>query len=135
EASFTAFSLPFVLSQLGQTDTLVCVVPSLAAAAASAFAARARGLRLVLWVQDLVLLAAATVGGVERARRLIGAASGVEAAAARAADRVIVCSPGFRRYLVERGVPDERVAVVHNWVDVDWIARANGRPHGKPLRF
>lgn len=33
----------------------------------------------------------------------------------RAADRLIVLSPGFQRKLLERGVPEEKIDVVYNW--------------------
>lgn len=35
----------------------------------------------------------------------------------RAMDRLVVLSPGFKRLLVERGVPAEKVEVIYNWCD------------------
>ncbi len=32
-------------------------------------------------------------------------------------DHVVVLSPGFKRMLVSRGVPDQRIDVIHNWCD------------------
>ena len=142
EASFAACSFPLVLRSLPQTDVLVCVVPSLAAAIAAAAAVRVsralggRPHRLVLWVQDLVLVAAAALAfPAPRGRRGLGLAERLEADAARAADRVVVCSPGFSRYLEERGVPASSISVVYNWVDADWITPAPTHQDGRPTRF
>lgn len=37
----------------------------------------------------------------------------------RTADLITVLSPGFRRLLIERGVPGEKIHVVYNWTDED----------------
>ena len=43
----------------------------------------------------------------------------------RAADQLIVISPGFRQNLMEKGVPAEKIHVVSNWVDVDHYRPVN----------
>lgn len=141
ELTFAAFSLPQVLRRLPRSDVLLCVVPSLAAAASAAVLSRAalllgKRLRLVLWVQDLVLSAALAVDGVgPGARRLLEAAGVVERTASRAADSIVVCSPGFRHYLIERGVDAGRIVTSLNWVDVDWIRPAPRPPGDGRTRF
>jgi colanic acid biosynthesis glycosyl transferase WcaI len=35
----------------------------------------------------------------------------------RTAESITVLSPGFRRLLIERGVPSEKIHVVYNWID------------------
>jgi colanic acid biosynthesis glycosyl transferase WcaI len=127
ELTFTAFSLPQVVRRLRTADVLLCVVPSLLAASSAAVLVRAaaalgRRPRLVLWVQDLVLVAAASVNGAGgTARRLLSALRRVEFATARTGDLVVVCSDGFRDYLVAGGVSAARIETIPNWVDVDWI--------------
>lgn len=127
ELSFATASLPLALRRLARTDVLVCVVPTLASALAAATIVRAlrvagRGPRLVLWLQDLVLSAAQALDGVGRgARSLLTAAQAAEKAAARASDSVIVCSPGFGRYLSDRGLDERRILMISNWVDTAWI--------------
>ncbi len=124
ELTFSTFALPQVLRRARGTDALLCVVPTVLAAAYAGLLRRILPRsRLVLWVQDLVLSAAASLTGVGgSARRALAVAGIVEAAAARAADRVVVCSPGFRDYLVERGVDDHRISTIYNWVDTTEIA-------------
>ncbi len=122
EASFTALSLPRVIRRARRADVLVCVVPSLLAAAASAGLARSGGPRLVLWWQDLVLTAARALDGLGPfAVRALRGAQAAERVALRAADRVVSCSPGFVDYLVAQGGRPERIVTVPNWVDTDWI--------------
>ncbi len=122
EASFTALSLPRVLRRARRADVLVCVVPSLLAAAASAGLARGGGPRLVLWWQDLVLTAARSLDGLGPfAVRALRGAQAAERVALRAADRVVSCSPGFVDYLVAQGGRPEQIVTVPNWVDTDWI--------------
>jgi colanic acid biosynthesis glycosyl transferase WcaI len=127
ELTFTALSLPSFVRKIRGLDVLVCVVPSLLAARCSSLVVQAfrrgRRPRLVLWVQDLVVAGAASVEGsgwgvkhaLELARR-------AERSAVEAADCVVVCSPGFRDYLVERGLPDPRIVTIHNWVNVHEIS-------------
>ena len=59
EASFALLSFPRVVARLRDADVVVCVVPSLFAAALAASVVRRP--RLVLWVQDLVAGAARSV--------------------------------------------------------------------------
>jgi glycosyltransferase involved in cell wall biosynthesis len=40
----------------------------------------------------------------------------------RGASKIVVLSPGFRRVLVERGVPEEKIEVIYNWCDEDELA-------------
>jgi colanic acid biosynthesis glycosyl transferase WcaI len=137
ELTFATLSLPHVLRRLGRCDVLVCVVPSLAAAACAGAARRMLRLgRLVVWVQDLVLLAAAVVGGTgASARGAISIARGLERTAVRAADRLVACSPGFRDYLLGLGVDEERLRIVHNWVDASWIVPLQRRVEDGRSRF
>jgi colanic acid biosynthesis glycosyl transferase WcaI len=126
EFSFAACSLPRVARRLSSADVLLCVVPSLlsasAAAAIRALLPAKQRPRLVLWVQDLVLSGALTLDDLgSRGRRALSAAGRLETAAARAADRIVVCSPEFGHYFTARGVQTEKIETIYNWVDVDWI--------------
>jgi colanic acid biosynthesis glycosyl transferase WcaI len=123
ELSFTAMSTPNVLRSLAGTDVIICVVPSLlAAVVASALRRVFRRKRLIIWVQDLVLLAAESLGEAGRVRRAVLRWLGrLESWAYRNADAVVVCSPGFAEFVDADG-RCARVETVLNWVDPDEYA-------------
>jgi glycosyltransferase involved in cell wall biosynthesis len=119
ELTFAGLSLPSALRRAGRFETVVCVVPSLLAAALASSTLR-RGRRLVVWLQDLVVGAAASLDEVGGPGRLaLQAAAAVERRVLRSADRVICCSPGFASYAKRLGAPADRVETVLNWVDVE----------------
>lgn len=130
EASFAAFSAPHALRRLRGADVVVAVVPTLLSAALAAAFARAARKRLVIWLQDLVLEGARAVEGA----RVLGPERGLERRTMRAADRVVVCSPGFRDYLLARGAEAGRIETIGNWVDTDAIA-PQAAPAGPATRF
>jgi glycosyltransferase involved in cell wall biosynthesis len=43
----------------------------------------------------------------------------------RRAKHVVVLSPGFRKILIERGIPAERLSVIYNWCDEQALATDN----------
>lgn len=125
EATFALSSLPTYLAHAGRADAIVCLVPSLAAAAlATRLPRRAR---LVLWVQDLVASAARAVDGAPPAP--LAAAARAEGRTVRRADHVVVCSPGFAAAL---GIEAETIL---NWVDTDAIRPRPMHANGRQARF
>jgi colanic acid biosynthesis glycosyl transferase WcaI len=140
EATFAAFSLPRVVTRLARADVVLCVIPSLVAAMCAASLVRAAkvvrpSLRLVLWIQDLVVNAAVVLDDAARVSPLLGVARRGELASARAADSVIVCSPGFADYFSAAGVSGSRLVMIANWVDVEWIRPGPLRNGSHPVRF
>lgn len=131
EASFATLSFPRVLARFRHADVVVCVIPSLVAAALAATVVR-RG-RLVLWVQDLVAQAARAVSDAPGAA--LSAAHRLERYAAARADRIVVCSPGFEQYFVRQGVDPARVQTILNWVDTSTIGVTEPPRNGRPTRF
>jgi colanic acid biosynthesis glycosyl transferase WcaI len=137
ELTLSGFSLPNVLRRIRGSDVLVCLIPTLTAATYSALLKRTFGsrLRLVLWVQDLVLAGADALDLGPSVRRLLDSARRAERFAAAAADRVVVCSPGFRDYFLSLGIATSRIEVILNWADVDRIRAEPARENGLPTRF
>jgi glycosyltransferase involved in cell wall biosynthesis len=119
EFTSSTLALPSVLRLVRQSDVVLCIVPTLLAATYASLIPRRP--RLVMWVQDLVIRAAASLSMSSTSRRAIGAATRLERLAFTRADHLVVCSPGFREYLVALGVDSARIEVLYNWADVDAI--------------
>jgi colanic acid biosynthesis glycosyl transferase WcaI len=73
------------------------------------------------WVQDLVAPLTRTVPGAARVRRRPRSSGSRPGPPARA-DRVVVCSVGFRDLLTASGVDNDRVVTVPNWVDTELVS-------------
>ena len=135
ELTISTFALPNAVRFARRADVIVCLVPTLLAATYAAGLTRVVKRRLVLWVQDLVLDAAVSVGVGAAASHVLSAARRLEQAAVRAADSVVVCSPGFREYLIAGGAAPDRIETIYNWADVDEIAPRPSNGNGRPVRF
>jgi colanic acid biosynthesis glycosyl transferase WcaI len=135
ELTVSTFALPNAVRLARRADVIVCVVPTLLAAAYAAALARALRKKLVLWVQDLVLAAAESVGVGTNGARVLSATRVLEQGIFRAADAVVVCSPGFRDYLITAGTDPRRIQMIYNWADVDRIVPRTRDVNGRPARF
>lgn len=71
---------------------------------------------VVLDVQDLWPESVAS-SGMLRSRLALKAVTRWTDRVYRSADQLVVLSPGFKRNLVERGVPEDRIEVIYNWCD------------------
>src|SRR5919204_2283234 len=135
ELTISTFAFPNAVRVARRADVIVCVVPTLLAAAYAAALARALRKRFVLWVQDLVLSAAPSVGVGPAASRILSATRRLEQLVVGAADSVVVCSPGFRDYLIAGGADSRRIETIYNWADVDRITPRASHVNGGPVRF
>lgn len=77
---------------------------------------RLKGSRVVIDVQDLWPESVARSGMLGNPL-MLGILNRWCRAVYRRADRLIVLSPGFKRSLVERGIPEEKIEVIYNWCD------------------
>jgi colanic acid biosynthesis glycosyl transferase WcaI len=96
-------------------DTVLCVEPTLFAAPAAWLAAQMVGARTVLHVQDLEIDAAFATGHLAGSA-LQTAARAVERFLLRRFDAVVTISDAMAERLRQRGVPNERVTVLRNWI-------------------
>jgi colanic acid biosynthesis glycosyl transferase WcaI len=135
ELTISTFALPNVVRLARRADVIVCVVPTLLSAVYAAALTRVLKKRLVLWVQDLVLSVAPAIGVGAASSRVLSAARRLEQHAARAADSIVVCSPGFREYLIAGGVDPRKIETIYNWADVDRIAPRPAQVNGELVRF
>lgn len=123
DATFAAGAL-MTAGLAGTVDVVVAVSPPLTSAVAGAAVARARGVPLVLWLQDLTVDVALTLGLMQRHSPSYRAAAAVERYLERHAEAIVVIGEAFREHLVEHGTPADKVILQHNWVDADLIRPA-----------
>lgn len=114
--SEASFGLQAATSGWGRPNAVLLVSPALIASAMVQLRARAAGIPVIAWVQDLYALGldelAKGEGGGAAARGI----AGIEGRFLRAASAVAVIHDRFAETVVTRhGVPRERVAVVRNW--------------------
>lgn len=98
-------------------DLVWCSSPPLPQVCTAWALSRLKGAPLVFEVRDPWPEAAIQVG-VLRSQLLIAVARGVEQFLYRRARRVVVNSPGYVPYLLEHRVPEAKIAVVPNGVDL-----------------
>lgn len=121
------------LSTIRQADvSLVYMTPATAALPAMV-ARRLLGRPYVLLVQDIWPDSIFASGFLThpRLRRVVEfLLNGFVASAYRRASGVVATSPGMRNLLSQRGVPDEKLSLIYNWVDESIY-----RPHEADERF
>ena len=76
-----------------------------------------RGAKLVYMIEDLWPESVTESGMMAKSRLLTSILSKWSDRFYRSADALTVLSPGFKRNLVARGVPEEKIEVVYNWTD------------------
>ncbi len=116
--SFALSSMPVVIWRIlrDRPTHVFCVEPTLLAAPAAVLAAKCVGARTVLHVQDLEFDAAFAVGHV-KGGLLKRAVVGFEKILLKGFDHVVTISEKMRSRLLEKGVPETKLAIVRNWVD------------------
>ncbi|MCS0504873.1 WcaI family glycosyltransferase [Ancylobacter mangrovi] len=121
--SFALTSAPVVVWQIlrRRPDTVLCVEPTLFAAPVAQFAAWLVGARTVLHVQDLEVDAAFAVGHLGSRGWLKSLGYGFERFTLKHFDSVVTISGRMADRLRQKGVPEERLAIVRNWVDLSHI--------------
>lgn len=114
--SFAASVLFYLTFVARRADVLYAYHPPLTVGLAAVLARLVRRTPVLLDIQDLwpdTLRSTGMIGN----ERLLGLIGTVARFTYGAADHVTVLSPGFRRLLMERGVPAEEIDVVYNWAD------------------
>jgi colanic acid biosynthesis glycosyl transferase WcaI len=113
-------------------DVIYAYHPPLTVGLAAALVGLLRRVPVVLDVQDLwpdTLRATGMVGHT----KVLGIVGAVARIVYRLSTHVVVLSPGFRRLLIERGVPAAKVEVIPNWCDeVALLAPAGQLPAAFP---
>jgi colanic acid biosynthesis glycosyl transferase WcaI len=121
--SFAASSAPVVFWQIlrHRPETVFCVEPTLFASPVAQLAAKLVGARTVLHVQDLEVDAAFAVGHLGALGFLKTLGYAFERFTLKRFDKVITISYRMAEKLVEKGVAQQNMSVVRNWVDLSHI--------------
>lgn len=121
--SFALTSAPVIVWQIlrRRPDVVFCVEPTLFAAPAAQLAARLTGTQIVLHVQDLEVDAAFAVGHLGARIWLKKLGYAFERATLGRFDRVVTISNRMAEKLVEKGLAEEKISIVRNWVDLSHI--------------
>ncbi|WP_105424848.1 WcaI family glycosyltransferase [Neorhizobium tomejilense] len=121
--SFALTSAPLVFWQIlrHRPVTVFCVEPTLFAAPVAQLAARFVGARTVLHVHDLEVDAAFAVGHLSSKAWLKTVGHVFERGVLARFDRLVTISNRMAEGLAGKGVPNAKLSVVRNWVDLAHI--------------
>lgn len=131
-ASFAASSLFYGLFFAKKADVMYAYHPPLTVGVTAALLRLLRRTPVVYDIQDMWpdTLRATGMFSNERALKLV---SKVCDWVYKRVDHIVVLSPGFRRLLIERGVPSAKIDVIYNWCAEDAISdRGGDLPAGFP---
>jgi colanic acid biosynthesis glycosyl transferase WcaI len=119
ELSFAVLS--FIQALCGwRPDVIILTVPGLPVGIPAAILSKIYGCPVILNLQDILPEAAVQVGLItsKKAIRLFEA---LERFNYRIADKITVIAEGFRDNLLSKNVPDQKIVLIPNWVDVNFI--------------
>ncbi|WP_119066660.1 glycosyltransferase family 4 protein [Aggregatilinea lenta] len=121
--NFGSFSVTALLGGLvtrPRPDALYVMMPPLTLGITGVLLGIARRARVVINVQDIHPYAAVATG-VLKNKRAIRFFEWLEKWIYRHVDHIVVISRGFRDNLIEKGTPPDKISVVSNWADPDFI--------------
>jgi len=128
--SFSALSF-YCGALLPKHDVILVPSPPLSNGVIAELLSMLRGTPFVYNVQD-IWPDVAIRAGVLRSRIIIGLLRRMERFVYKSAAGIAVISDGFRRNLLEKGVPDEKISVIPNFIDIDFVTpqpKANAFSH------
>jgi glycosyltransferase involved in cell wall biosynthesis len=100
-------------------DVLIATSPQFLCAVAGQAVAKLRRVPFVFEVRDLWPESIVAVGALPAGHPVVRGLELIEERLYRQADRIVVVTESFRERLVSRGVPDRKIAVVTNGVDLE----------------
>ncbi len=130
--SFAASALFYGLFRAQRADVMYAYHPPLTVGIAAGLIRSLRGIPLVYDVQDMWpdTLRATGMLNNQRALAVVGSVCDW---VYRRVDQLVVLSPGFKRLLVQRDVPENKIEVIYNWADESALMAPVGNlPPGFP---
>lgn len=125
-ASFAASSLVYGLFMARRADVIYAYHPPLTIGVTASLIRLFRRIPVVYDIQDMWPDTLRATGMISNIRAL----NAVEAVCQwvyRRVDHLVVLSPGFKRLLMQRGVPETKINVIYNWADEVALAAPQGQ--------
>ncbi|KPG92507.1 glycosyltransferase [Pseudomonas sp. RIT-PI-q] len=119
-ASFAASTLFYGLFGAKKPDVIYAYHPPLTVGIAAAFIRFFRRVPVVYDIQDMWPDTLQATGMFSN-QKLLKVVSSVCNWVYRHVDQLVVLSPGFKRLLIERGVPSNKIDVIYNWCAEDMV--------------
>ena len=130
-ASFAASALVYGLLFAKRPAVMYAYHPPLTAGVAAGLIRLLRRIPVVYDIQDMWPDTLRATGMLNNERAL-GIVASVCSWVYRRVDHIAVLSPGFKKLLMQRGVPEAKIDVIYNWADEASL----GAPHGQlPAAF
>ena len=123
--SFSVSSFVYCLFCLRKIDVIYAYHPPLTVGITASLLRIFRRIPIVYDIQDLWpdTLRATGMLNNEIILRLIGSVCNL---VYKIADHIVVLSPGFKRILIDRGVPEGKIDVICNWADENKLEQPSG---------
>jgi glycosyltransferase involved in cell wall biosynthesis len=115
-ASFAASSLIYGLFAAKRPDVIYAYHPPLTVGIAAVLLRFFRKIPVVYDIQDMWPDTLRATGMVT-SPRVLNSVSKVCDWVYRHVDHIVVLSPGFKRLLIERHVPEDKISIIYNWSD------------------
>lgn len=130
--SFATTTLIYGLFMAKRADVIYAYHPPLTVGVAASLIRLFRRIPVVYDIQDMWPDTLRATGMINNPRALSVVAAACQWVYGRV-DRLTVLSPGFKRVLIQRGVPEGRIEVIYNWADESSLATPRGSlPSGFP---
>lgn len=124
-ASFAASSLIYGLFMAKRADVIYAYHPPLTVGVTASLLRLLRRIPVVYDIQDMWPDTLRATGMLNNARAL-NVVAAVCRWVYRRVDHIVVLSPGFKRLLTARGVPERKLEVIYNWADEAALAAPQG---------
>ncbi len=132
--SFAVSALTYGLFAAKRPDVIYAYHPPLTVGIAAVLIRFFRRVPVVYDIQDMWPDALRATGMISHPK-VLGIVAKLCDWVYRHVDQIVVLSPGFKRLLIERGVPESKLDVIYNWCDEASIASPTGTmPEGFPDR-
>lgn len=125
-ASFAASTLIYGLFMARRVDVIYAYHPPLTVGVAACLIRMFRRIPVVYDIQDMWPDTLRATGMLNN-QRVLNIVATVCQWVYKRVDHIAVLSPGFKRLLIQRGVPEDKIEVIYNWADEAALTAPRGQ--------